>query len=184
MRRAMMILLACAAMLLPLTAVAADPPAHHEQHTATVTTDDGHHYRVHLVQGESLTVKDLDSGEQVCDLNLRELREELEDAVAEAVRGAGEALSELRGTALAITLGDDDNEIRVSHDGQDTVVDLDAVFQGLKTALRSLGEVAPVRREQASNRQVAALQQQVQQLQQQIDAMEKELRGVRRRARH
>ena len=188
MRRWALLLLTFALVVLPplaATTVAADSPRR-EQRTLTVTTDDGRHYRVELDPGEELVVTDLDSGEQVCDLDLAALREELAEAVQEATTGVGEALAALHDLSLNVNLGEEGNRIRVRYDGGETVVDLDAVLQRMHDAIGALAEsradhAGRARREEAD---VDSLKVEVQRLQQQIDALEKELRAVRRRARH
>ncbi len=185
MRTLTTLLLAVALLAPPALAAAGHHPCaaarHHpgESHTATLTTDDGRRFEIRLDEGKSFTVKDLDSGETVCDLDLRELREEIEDAVAEAVAGAGEALAALQEVAVDVHLGEGEHRLHVASGDRDVTIDLDAALAGLREAMHALADDR-----HDEDRQVVALQKQIQELQRQIDELEKELTRMRRRARH
>ncbi len=188
MRHVTTILLAAALAVLPLAAAAVpadESPQQPEHRTVTVATDDGHHFEIHLVEGEGLWVVDLDEGEEVCRLDLQELRQEM----VEAAREVQEALAELKEAEFAVQLGGDENVVRFRRGDSEVELDLGAIVQGVGRALASLGEIDAVHhsRVQAAGgdrQEIEQLRAQLDELQRQIEDLEKELREVRRRARH
>lgn len=125
-----------ALLIVPLFAIAAAPPAaaRDRQRVVTVIDEDGETYVCRFEEGKGLRVFDKSSGDEVFAFDVAEFQASLGDAMKEVQAVMADLDLDIRATS-----GDD--HVVFACDGETVELDLDAVMEGVATALATLDDI-------------------------------------------
>ncbi len=139
-----------------------------DDRTITVITDDGEHFVCHFDDGENIRMVNMNTGDEVFELDLGDI----EDALEEAFSGLEEAFDDMD---LNLHIDGEDNFLRFAADDDEVIIDFDAIIDGVSEAVAALSEMDFV---ESHHRFRGA--EGMEELEDELDALRDEMRELKR----
>lgn len=170
------------AILLSLVLAAPVLAGHHdddEDKTITVITDDGEHFVCRFSDDENIRMVNLDTGEEIFELDLGDI----ELAIEDAFEGLEDAFDDME---LNLHIDGNDNYLRFAEGTDEVILDFDAILDGVSEAVSALSEMDFVQSHHRfrGGEGMDELEEELDALREEMRELKKELKAERRRNRH
>jgi hypothetical protein len=154
-------------ILFSMSVVAQDEP---KVKTIDIKGDDGEHIVLLITEGKGLVATDAITGEVVGEVDF----EELEATIGTAVGSVSDALEELKEMQITIEVGNN-NELKISKEDEEIVIDVDTIIAGVGAALESLGDIDAIKHIYTEQISAEELDSEIDKLRQEVRELREEL---------
>ena len=169
-----LMLLMLALFVFALPALAGDK----DEHRITIIDEDGDTY-ICVYDDDTMRVYNEETGEEVADVDFKEIEEAIEEAMEEVEDALESAFESLADLDIDFHFGDGDNHFRLELDDEDFDIDFDDLFESIGDALDDI-DFDAIHHRRGHRIRISGDQDDVQDLVKEIEALKAEIKDLKK----